>query len=193
MKAFPTEALTHSPITATLYILKESGIGPDEVKEVRIETIARAADILSDPSKYDPRSKETADHSLPYCIAAAVVQGKVTPEEFKNEKIFDPKIREQLQKIKVTANPEFEQMFPKLQPCKVTIETTDGRLLEKRVDIPKGDPRDSMSEEELSVKFRSLASPSFSGERQEKIRQAVFSLESMEKVADLAALCVGDL
>jgi 2-methylcitrate dehydratase len=193
MKAFPTEALTHSPITATLYILKESGVGPDDVKEVRIETIARAADILSDPSKYDPQSKETADHSLPYCIAAGLVRGKVTPEEFKKESIFDPKIREQLQKIKVTANAEFEELFPKLQACKVTIDTADGRTLEKRVDIPKGDPRDPMTEEDLSVKFRSLASTSFSEERQKRIKKAVFSLESMRKVSDLAALCVGDL
>jgi 2-methylcitrate dehydratase len=192
MKAFPTEALTHSPITATLYILKEHGIGADDVAEVRIETIARAADILSDPSKYDPRSKETADHSLPYCIAAALVRGKVTPEEFKDEAIFDPKIREQLGKIKVVANEEFEALFPKVQPCRVTIRTRDGRELVKKVDIPKGDPRDPMTEEELRVKFAALAGPSFSEERQERIRQAVFDLENLERVGELMTLCVAD-
>lgn len=193
MKAFPTEALTHSPITATLYILEESGVGPDDVKEVRIETIARAADILSDPSKYNPQSKETADHSLPYCIAAAIVRGRVTPQEFKKESIFDPKIREQLPKIKVTADAQFEELFPKLQACHVTIETTDGRTLEKRVDLPKGDPRDPMTEDDLTVKFQALASTSFSQGRQEKIKRAVFSLESIRKVSELMDLCVGDL
>jgi 2-methylcitrate dehydratase len=193
MKAFPTEALTHAPITATLYLLREHDIAADDVKEVRIQTLARAADILSDPSKYDPQSKETADHSLPYCIAAAIVERRVTPREFKESKIFDPKVREQLKKIKVEANPEFEKLFPRIQPCHVAIETADGRTFERRVDIPKGDPRDPMTEEDLRIKFDSLASPSFSEERRRRIRETVFHLESLENVGVLADLCVGDL
>jgi 2-methylcitrate dehydratase len=55
-------------------------------QEINIESIARAADILSDPAKYDPQSKESADHSLPYCIAAAVTDGMVTPKQFKDER-----------------------------------------------------------------------------------------------------------
>ena len=91
MKSYPTEALTHTPITATLYLLREHELKAEQVKEVRIETIARAADILSDPAKYDPRTKEAADHSLPYCIAAAIADGKVTPEEFEERTIMDPR------------------------------------------------------------------------------------------------------
>jgi 2-methylcitrate dehydratase len=192
MKAYPTEALTHAPITAVLYVLREHGLAAEDVKEVRIETIARAADILSDPSKYDPQSKETADHSLPYCIAAALTDGKVTPEQFTREKIFEPRLRAQLAKIKVKANPEFEALFPRIQPCRVEIETTDGRSLERRVDIPKGDPRDPMTEEELRVKFDALASWAFTDGRREAIRRAVFQLETMGKAAELAALCVRD-
>jgi 2-methylcitrate dehydratase len=192
MKAFPTEALTHAPITATLYLLKENRLSADDVKEVRIQTLARAADILSDPSKYDPRSKETADHSLPYCIAAALTDGMVTPQQFKDEKIFDPKLREQLPKIQVKANPEFEKLFPKIQPCHVEIETSDGRTFEKRVDIPKGDPRDPMTEEELKVKFDALASPSFSEGRRAEIGSAILALDRLGKVSELMALCVRD-
>ncbi len=192
MKAYPTEALTHTPITATLYLVRENGIQAEDVKEVRIETIARAADILSDPAKYDPRTKEAADHSLPYCIAAALADHKVTPDEFQEAKIMDPRIRAQLPKIKVKANSEFEKLFPKIQPCRVEIELGDGRILERRIDIPKGDPRDPMTEEELKIKFDALSSPSFSDERREKIRKAVFAMEDLEKVADLMTLCVKD-
>ena len=71
MKAFPTEALTHTPISAVLDIVKSNDLKPEQVEKVQIRSLARAADILSDPSKYDPQSKETADHSLPYVIAAA--------------------------------------------------------------------------------------------------------------------------
>jgi 2-methylcitrate dehydratase len=192
MKAFPTEALTHSPITATLYLIHEHQLVAEEVREVRIETIARAADILSDPAKYDPRTKEAADHSLPYCIAAALAEGKVTPQEFTEEKIMDQRLREQLPKIKVLASEEFERLFPEIQPCRVEIELNDGRLFERRVDIPKGDPRDPMTMEDLNTKFDALSSPLLSRAGRERLHGAVFSLDQMDRVSDLMELCVGD-
>ncbi len=192
MKSYPTEALTHTPITATLHLLREHGLRAEDVKEIRIETIARAADILSDPAKYDPRTKEAADHSLPYCIAAALARGKVTPEEFHEDAITDPRLRAQLPKVKVKANAEFEKLFPQIQPCRVEIETTAGKVFERRIDVPKGDPRDPMSMEELTVKFDALASPSFTDARRAQIHQAVFELETLERAADLMRLCVGD-
>jgi 2-methylcitrate dehydratase len=82
MKFFPTEALTHAPISAVLDLVKEHDLKPEQVTKVRIHSLARAADILSDPSKYDPHTKETADHSLPYVIAAALVDRQVTPAQF---------------------------------------------------------------------------------------------------------------
>src|SRR5581483_3568074 len=86
MKAFPTEALTHTPISAVLDIVKQNDLHPDQVEQIQIRSLARAADILSDPSKYDPHTKETADHSLPYVIAAALVDRQVTPVQFTMEK-----------------------------------------------------------------------------------------------------------
>jgi 2-methylcitrate dehydratase len=192
MKAYPTEALTHTPITATLYLLRENNLKAEDIKEVRIETIARAADILSDPAKYDPRTKEAADHSLPYCIAAALADHKVTPEQFNEEKIMEPRLRAQLPKVKVLANEEFEKLFPKIQPCRVEIEMTDGKVFDRRIDIPKGDPRDPMTKEELTIKFDALASPVVSEGRRAKIRDAVYSLDSLDRASDLIDLCVAD-
>ncbi len=110
MKAFPTEALTHTPISAVLALVKENDLKPNDVAKVCIRTTARGADILSDPSKYDPHTKETADHSLPYVIAAAIAERQVTPLQFTMEKIMDPTIRAQLNKIVVVADPEIEKV-----------------------------------------------------------------------------------
>lgn len=192
MKSYPTEALTHTPITATLYLLREHKVAAEQVKEVRIETIARAADILSDPAKYDPRTKEAADHSLPYCIAAALVDHRVTPEQFKEEKIMEPRLRAQLPKIKVIANQEFEALFPKLQACRVQIELMDGTVLDRRIDVPKGDPRDPMTPEELGIKFDALSNQSFSEARRAELKKAIWALDSMERASDLIRLCVAD-
>ena len=112
MKFFPTEALTHAPISAVLDLVKENDLHPEAVEKIQIRSLARAADILSDPSKYDPRTKETADHSLPYVIAAALVDRQVTPTQFEMKKIMDPTIRAQLKKVEVVADPEIEKVFP---------------------------------------------------------------------------------
>src|SRR6516225_2881148 len=127
MKFFPTEALTHAPISAVLDLVKSNDLHPDQVAKVQIRSLARAADILSDPSKYDPHTKETADHSLPYVIAAALVDRQVTPVQFTMEKIMDPTIRAQLKKVEVVADPEIEKVFPALQRVIVNITTTDGK------------------------------------------------------------------
>jgi 2-methylcitrate dehydratase len=182
MKAHPTEALTHAPITATLSLIHNNGLTPDDIAGVEVKTIARAADILSDPSKYDPQSKETADHSLPYCLAAACARGRVTPQEFADESIQDPAIRKFLPLIKVTAEPEYEALFPEKQPNHVLIRTSDGRSFEEYVEYPKGHPSAPMEKDELMVKFAALASPEFSQEKVEEIYALIDRFDELESM-----------
>lgn len=193
MKAFPTEALTHTPISAFLTIIKDNGIKAEEIEEIRIRTIARAADILSDPAKYRPDSKETADHSLPYCIAAAAVDGAVTPAAFKEERLIDKRIIEVIDKVKVVAEPEFEKLFPQKQAAHVTVLTKDSRKFELRMDYPKGDPREPMTEEDLDVKFQSLAGQCMSEERMAKLKSAVFTLDRADNLKKFVALLEADV
>ena len=192
MKSYPIEALMHSPVSATLHIMKSNKLRAEDVKTVLIESIARAADILSDPAKYDPQSKESADHSLPYCIAAALAEGRVTPLEFKEEKLWDRRLRAQMAKVKVVANAEFEQAFPAKQCTRVTITTNDGRTFTHAMDYPKGDPRDPMTLEELQVKFDALASPIMSDKRRTQLRETIFDLDKLDDVGKLMTLTVGD-
>jgi 2-methylcitrate dehydratase len=188
MKFFPTEALTHAPISAVLDLVREHDLNPEQVEKIHIRSLARAADILSDPSKYDPRSKETADHSLPYVIAAALVDRQVTPAQFTPEKIMDPQIRAQLRKVEVVGDPEIEKVFPALQRVIVTIRATSGQEFTKQLDYPKGDPRNPLSDAEIEEKFAALAGPVLSRAAQKKVREAVWSLEKLESVTSLMKL-----
>jgi len=185
MKAHPTEALTHAPITATLSLIRDNKIAPEDIASVEVKTIARAADILSDPSKYDPQSKETADHSLPYCLAAACARGKVTPQEFTDESIQDPAIRRFLPLIKVSAEPDYEALFPEKQPNLVRIVTTDGGLFELYVEFPKGHPTMPMEKNELMTKFGALASPELSQDKVEEIYQLIERFDDLETMQPL--------
>jgi len=192
MKAFPTEALTHTPISAVLALVKDNDLKPDDVAKVHVRTTARGADILSDPSKYDPHTKETADHSLPYVIAAAIAQRQVTPLQFTMEKIMDPMIRAQLNKIVVTADPEIEKLFPALQRVVVTIQTADGRELTKQLDYPKGDPRNPLTDKEVEEKFDALAGPVMTADARRKAVDAIWSLEEQPNVTELMKLFRSD-
>jgi 2-methylcitrate dehydratase len=192
MKGFPTEALTHAPISAVLDLVRQHDLAPDAIKVVRIRSLARAADILADASKYDPRSKETADHSLPYCIAAALVDRQVTPAQFTPEKIEDPQIRAQLDKVEVVADPEIEAVFPDLQRVVVTIETTDGRALSHQLDYPKGDYRNPLTDEEIEEKFDALTDGVLGESAARKVKMAVWQLDRLPAVSDLMELLVAD-
>jgi len=193
MKAFPTEALTHTPISAVLDIVKSNDLKPQQVEKVQVRSLARAADILSDPSKYDPRSKETADHSLPYVIAAAVADRQVAPVQFEMKKIMDPTIRAQLKKVEVVADPEIEKVFPALQRVIVNLTTTDGRTFTKQLDYPKGDPRNPLSDAEVEEKFAALAEGVLSEGTQKKLKQAIWNLEKVGSVSKLMALMKADV
>ena len=193
MKAFPTEALTHTPISAVLDLVKTNDLSPDRVATIQIRSLARAADILSDPSKYDPQTKETADHSLPYVIAAALVDRQVTPVQFTMEKIMDAKIREQLKKVEVVADPEIEKVFPALQRVIVHINTTDGRCFSKQLDYPKGDPRNPLTDQEVEEKFAALAEGVLSKTAQKRLKEAVWNLERVGSVNELMALMEADV
>lgn len=191
MKAFPTEALTHAPISGVLSLVREHQLEPDQISLVEIDTMAKAADILSDPSKYNPTTRETADHSLPYCLAAGIVLKRVTTDIFGEEYLFHPQIRETLPKIKVRAEPSFEKMFPKTQPCNVHITLKDGRKLTHHLEWPKGDYRSPMSEAELDQKVKDLAVGRLSDRAYHTLRNTVYALEKIAKIEDLmtAARC----
>ena len=188
MKSFPIEALSHAPLTAMMKTMKEHQIKANDVKEIKVEVIARAADILGDPHKYRPDSKETADHSLPYCMAAGLVDGMVTPLQFKEERVRDKALIPIMDKVKVVANEEFEALFPKFQPSRVTITTNDGKSHSTRVDVPKGDPRDPMTEDEIAVKFTALGGDVIGKDQCKKLQKFIMSMETADKLDELFEL-----
>jgi len=179
MKAFPCEALSHVHLTAVINAVKKNDIKYDDIDTVTITTIARACDILFDPTKYRPESRETADHSLPYCVAAAIVDKKLTTQSFSEEKLKDPKIWEVIDKIKGEASEEFEKMFPEKQPSKVIIKTKDRKEFSEYKEYPKGDPREPMTLEDLEIKFNSLSSELLDSKKQEDIKNMIFNCEEM--------------
>jgi 2-methylcitrate dehydratase len=182
-KAFPTEALTHQPITALLEVMSENAVAPGDVAEIVVHTTTRGADILSDPSKYDPKTKETADHSLPYCIAVAAARGNVLPSDFEEQALFDPAVRAFLAKIKVVADPAIDSLFPKIKRAVVTVTTQDGRSFTRQEDFAKGSPERPLSDDDVIDKFRSNAEHAMTTKALDRIVDATFDLERFADTA----------
>ena len=177
MKAFPTEALTHTHISCALNAMINNNLDYTDIEEVKVTAFAQAYDILFDPAKYRPESRETADHSLPYCLAAAIVDKKITTESFSDEKLKDPRIFEVIDKIKGEPSQEFEKMFPAKQPSKVVITTKSGEKFEEYLEYPKGDPREPMTIDDLENKFNSLALIKFNDAEMKHLKDVIFDCE----------------
>jgi len=190
MKGFPTEALTHTHLTCMLKVVRENDIAYDQIESATITTIARACDILFDPHKYRPESRETADHSLPYCLAAAIVDRQISTASFSNEKLKDPRIWQVIDKIKGEASLEFEKMFPAKQPSKVVVRTKDGNEYSAYLEYPKGDPREPMTEEDLDIKFAGLAEDLLDTSRQKMLKETIFNCENLSAREFMAATVV---
>ena len=190
MKAFPTEALTHTHISCALNVMINNDLNYTDVKEVKVTAFAQAYDILFDPAKYRPESRETADHSLPYCLAAAIVDKKITTQSFTEEKLKDPAIFEVIDKIKGEPSLEFEKMFPAKQPSKVVITTNDGRTFEEYLEYPKGNPRQPMTMLDLENKFISLADGVLDSGRLTEVKELIFNCEKVSAREFMTGLVV---
>ena len=106
---------------------------------------------------------------------------------------MDERIRAQLNKVEVVADAEIEAAFPELQTAIVTITTTGGDEFTKQLDYPKGDPRNPLTDAEIEGKFDALSSPSFSEEARQRIKDAVWNLESVESISGLMEMCQADI
>ena len=179
MKAFPTEALTHTHLSCVLNAMINNDLDYTDIQEVKVTCFSQAYDILFDPAKYRPESRETADHSLPYCLAAAMVDKKITTESFSDEKLNDPRIFEVIDKIKGEPSQEFEKMFPEKQPSRVVITTNEGNEYSEYLDYPKGDPREPMTMDDLKNKFNSLAGDKFDPGAKTQLKEHIFNCEDM--------------
>ena len=190
MKAFPTEALTHTHISCVLKAMINNNLDYKDIEEVKVTAFAQAYDILFDPAKYRPESRETADHSLPYCLAAAIVDKKITTQSFSDEKLKDPRIFEVIDKIKGEPSIEFEKMFPAKQPSKVVIKTKDGKEYSEYMEYPKGDPREPMTMEDLDNKFSALSANLFGEEKHKEIKDVIFNCEETDAKKFMSKLIV---
>src|SRR5213595_3301112 len=188
IKYWPAEYHSQSAIEAALF-LREQIDDISQISSVNIESHDASVDIIgSEPEKWRPETRETADHSLPYITAIALIDGKVTGEQFQPARFTDPAIWKSLENVKVTRSAELSSLYPGAVANIVHVTLKDGRTLTKRVDYPLGNAKNPVSDVELERKFLHLVAPALGRDHCARILQCAWALEEQDGVHHLMKL-----
>jgi 2-methylcitrate dehydratase len=191
IKFWPAEYHSQSAIDAALQLRSEIG-DPSKIASIDIHTFNAAVDIIGkDPEKWRPQTRETADHSLPYCTAAAIVDGDITDAQFEYSRFTDPSLLAVVAKIKLHRDAALNERYPRGIPNRLTVKLTDGRTLVKEVEFPRGHAQNPMTDAEVEKKFRAAVESRYKKAAADKILAACWDLEKLKQAGDLVRL-VGD-
>ncbi len=183
IKFWPAEYHSQSAIDAALQLRPQVG-DPRTIKSLLIESFEAAVSIIgSEPEKWRPTSRETADHSMGYCVACALLDGDVTRESFKDEKIKDSTILALLDKIKIVETAECNAGYPDGIPNKLIVTLADGRTVDKYVKYPRGHAGNPMTDEEVVAKFRKLAAGVIAPATADRIIDLCMKLDTLDDVS----------
>src|SRR5712691_402935 len=185
LKYFPAEIHSQTAIWAALEARKEIGDLSD-ISSVEIAYHEAGYTILGkDPENWVPATKETADHSLPYIVAMALLEGKIDNSSYAPKKFKDPKTLDFLRKVTVAEDKDLTAMYPEAVANRVTVKLSSGTGVSKQVNYHKGHPKNPMSDQDVEKKFRTLTKRQLSENR---ARRALKTLWTLERVSDVSRL-----
>jgi 2-methylcitrate dehydratase len=176
---------THGHVMATLAIVKENDLKPEDIAAVHIKTTLRESRHTTTFSKKYPRNAESADHSAFYANAIAIKERAFRADSIQSEKFADPVVLDLIEKITVEADPS----LPEFGPQGISeIITKDGRKFEKRVDVPHGTGDDPLTDRELEDKFTEMACTYYDQTKIRELVDVIWNIEKHESVDKLVRL-----
>jgi 2-methylcitrate dehydratase len=188
IKFWPAEYHSQSAIDAALQLRSEVG-GIRNVESIDIHTFDAAVDIIGkDPEKWRPKTRETADHSLPYCTAVALADGDVTEAQFAPKRFTDPELIDLVGRIKVHRDAALSTRYPRGIPNRLTITLKNGKQLIREVEFPRGHAGNPMSDVEVEQKFRRLVEPRYGKEKAGRMLAACWKLEEVNNITEVLSL-----
>lgn len=190
IKFYLSEYHSQSPITAALQMAKHIRVA--DIEKITVHTYWFCwSEIGSEPEKWHPTTRESADHSLPYILAAVLTDGEFSDAIFSEERIRDPQLHALADKVEVVENPEFTRRFSADIPCRIDIRMNDGTARSAAVDHPRGHYRNPMTDAEVESKFRALAGRTLAESGVDAVLRAAWGIDSASNVAALMdAACI---
>jgi len=186
LKYWPVETNGQPVIWAALELRKALAMADVSAIEVFANKFTWF-EIGSEPEKWDPQTRETADHSLPYIFARAFVDGPVTTRSFTEDKVLDPAIRPLMSKLKVTVDDALEAMLPRMV-LRVTVTATNGKQHSVEIVDPLGHPDNPMQDKDIEEKFNAMAEPVLGPDRCRRSLDALWKVRDVDNVGALFAM-----
>lgn len=177
-KPYASCRYTHPPVEAAIHLRNQYGIKPEDVQNIRVETYDLA---VSGHDHTEVKGAYSAKMSTPYSVAVALAYGKAGLQEFGDEVLGNEKIKALAKKVQVVSDEDLSRIFPEKQSALVTITTTDSNIYTDRVDFPKGEPENPMTETEFRDRYDALMS--FGGVQQEVYSSIYDSVKQTEAKA----------
>jgi 2-methylcitrate dehydratase len=185
IKSYPAQAQTQTAIPAAAKVAKAIGdasrIRAIEVKSTHFGWLMAG----STPERWAPTTSETADHSLPYIVARAMIDGTITQASYAPAALRDPKVAALLKLITVREDPAMTALVPRQSPNSVTATLDDGRVVAERVDDLPGFVSRPMQRADAEAKFARNASAVVKAAQIERISEAVWGLDRADSVGSL--------
>jgi 2-methylcitrate dehydratase len=187
IKFWPAEYHSQSAIHAALELRSQIG-DPQSIRRLDIYSFDAAVDIIGkDPEKWRPKTRETADHSLPYCTAVALLDGDVTLDSFAPHRLSDPILLELISKIRVLRDPALTARYPHGIPNRLVATLEDSRVCTAENEFPRGHDQNPMSDEEVVEKFHRLAHGVLAPDAQKRVIEFCWNLPQASNLDPLWA------
>jgi len=185
IKYYPAEYHSQSAIGAAIELSREIE-DVSSIETVTVYTFRAAYEIIgSGKERWTPATRETADHSLPFCVGAALFDGNVDLATFSEERLTDAELLKLVAKIKVVVDPELDKLYPGAMPNRVEVALKSGETLAREIIYPKGHPRDPLADSELEEKFKDVAGLTLPESKLDKTLELLWNLESLRDVSEI--------
>ncbi|MFA6451463.1 MAG: MmgE/PrpD family protein [bacterium] len=177
---------THGAAQAALELKADETFSAAEIEKIDVFTYAIAT-VAVGKTIGAGDSFVSAQFSLPYVVAACLTDGDMSAAQLKSERISDQAIIALANKVKLSIDPELNKAYPEKTSSRVEVLLAGGRALSRQVDIPKGDPRNSMGADDIAEKLKRYAANRKSG-NMEKIIKLVLDMENVGSIRELTSL-----
>ena len=182
IKAFPAQFNAQAAVWAALGLRERlGGALPDTIS---VRSYRQAITSSADPEKWHVHDRETADHSIPYLVAVALLDGEVTTRQFTDERIADPLAQELIARTEVTEDPAMSSRFPGAQAARIEA-TAGGETYVVEIENSKGNAANPLSDAEVEAKFRSLAAGAMTEEQTETLLSRLWAFEEERLVSEV--------
>jgi len=193
IKYWPAEYHAQSAIWAALEVRRHIK-DFDEVNSVLIETHEAGFNILAkDREKWRPKTRETADHSLPYIVGMTLLRGAVDTSTYSTRNMADPRNLRLIRKISVAEDPEFTSLYPANGIAnRVTVTELGGREISAQVVVPRGHPSNPMTKADIERKFLCLTKKRLGEGRAREALSRIWNLEKERNLGSVLGLLSAD-